>query len=177
MEFISLFNELGIFGKIHVFNYVPRNKGKDTEFVYRLPAVNFEQNTSHPPKLPVQLSYDDITAENVLSTPLCQPTQNVRLKVREKDEQLKRYLLERVMGDDGTNIDHVYLGFFKKILDWEKFMGFMLNLKNLVERIGSKDYMEVIPIICAREIDPKVSRFVELYNEYYKRKPIKLFLF
>lgn len=177
MEFVSLLNELDIFGKIHVINYVPRNKGQDTKFLYKIPPVQFIETAPQLPHLPAHLSYDDITERKILNIPFCELPQNVNLKVREKNEEGKQYLLEKIMGKDSTHIDYMYLEFLRGVLEWKQFINFMLNYKNLVERIGSKDYMEVIPIICAPEIDPKVSRFVELYNEYYKRKPIKLFLF
>lgn len=180
VEFVSLYNKLGVFDKIIMITYEPRNSGKEAIFKIQR---DITQVTAEFPKgasaFNFKLNYDDITEKTISSLPIFRVLPNISRTILKKNEVKKLFILEEdQLKADGTRekFGYVFLRFFKNKLEWNGLKEFMQDMKEFVEESDEKDYMETCPTIITPKVEDEALRFINLYNTYQRRKAIKLFL-
>lgn len=180
INFVSLYNQLGIFDKVIMLTYNPKDSGRDAEFKIKdnLERASFEL-LSKAPVFNLDIKGTEVTEKNILSLPIFRTLPNITRSIFNKIEEKNIFVLqEDQLKKDGLKekFSYLYLQVFKERLDWVKFKVFMQGLKDFVDNFGESDYMETCPIIIALGFETRVLSFINFYNTYQRRKAIKLFI-
>jgi len=130
-------------------------------------------------RLPTSNPYESL-CRDLYSIGIFDQTINGCLSVIERDDESHTILIDRKFPTNSEDI--VRCGYcFVQCLDCpcnqEHLRRFRQRLERLVNLRAGGNYMEVDPILIAREFDTPVISFVEDYNAIQRRKPIQLFTY
>lgn len=182
-NFISLYNQLGVFEEIKIIQYNPKDNYKDAEFKVLEDDKVINVKTSNDVsimKLNHKIDYNSITEKQIFDLPIFRPIPNINRSIIKKDESEKYYVIQEDLVKPDRKLEekigYVLLYISNNKIDWSILQKFMSKLKEFIENTDEKDYMEARPIILAKEVADKVLDFIYLYNTHQKRKKIQIYL-